>query len=86
MKKLQEFWNAKSKKQKFFIVAFFVLLLIGLSQEKSSKKNYSRESIDSPDYSKSCAYCSSRFSHSGVTSFSGRVYCSNKCYVDGDGK
>jgi hypothetical protein len=86
MKKLQEFWSKNSKIQKLLIVLLSTLLLLGLYKGKSSKKEYSRESLGSPDYSKSCAYCGSRFSHSGVTSFTGTVYCSNKCYVDGDGK
>lgn len=88
-KTLKEWWNERSKNQKVFIVFGIIIILgiLGGDKSKSSGDTDSSSKYDRPvSTAKICPVCYEKFTNPGYRNIGTRTYCSQRCYVDGDGK
>jgi|APGre2960657505_1045072.scaffolds.fasta_scaffold150352_2 hypothetical protein len=83
-KSLKDWWNEKSKNQKYLIIGGGIVLLM-IMGSLNNKNNSSSES-DNTSYTPNrqvefCAYCGKEITGSGTEQF-GKKYCDVRCYAD----
>jgi hypothetical protein len=83
-KTLKDWWNEKSKNQKYLIIGGAVLLLMIMSNvnNKGGSSSESTNDTYTPNVQvEYCAYCHKEITGSGTEQF-GKKYCDLRCYAD----